>query len=108
MLRPIALATLVFEWTDQPGRVYGKQNIRETRRLSQEGQLLDNKSLRSVTGNTANWGELAKDCIAFANAVGGRLLVGIEDKQHLPHLGSASLRSCPTRLGAHLRNAPSM
>lgn len=55
--------------------------------MSQEGQLLDNKSLRSVTGNTANWGELAKDCIAFANAVGGRLLVGIEDQQHLPPAG---------------------
>jgi ATP-dependent DNA helicase RecG len=87
LLRPIALSTWVFEWMDQPGAVYGKQNIRETRRLSQEGQLLDNKSLRSVTGKTANWGELAKDCIAFANAVGGRLLVGIEDQQHLPPAG---------------------
>lgn len=47
--------------------------------MSQEGQLLDNKSLRSVTGKTADWNELAKDCVAFANATGGRLLIGIED-----------------------------
>lgn len=52
--------------------------------MSQEGQLLDKKSLRAVTGNTADWGELAKDCIAFANATGGRLLLGIEDDQDAP------------------------
>lgn len=54
--------------------------------MSQEGQLLDNKSLRSVTGKTADWNELAKDCIAFANATGGRLLIGIEDNQDHPDL----------------------
>lgn len=52
--------------------------------MSQEGQLLDKKSLRSVIGKTADWNELAKDCIAFANATGGRLLLGIEDRQNLP------------------------
>ena len=46
--------------------------------LSQEGQLLDKKSLRAVLGKTANWSELAKDCIAFANSLGGTLLIGIE------------------------------
>ena len=42
--------------------------------MSQEGQLLDKKSLHVVSENTANWSELAKDCIAFANALGGTLL----------------------------------
>jgi ATP-dependent DNA helicase RecG len=55
--------------------------------LSQEGQLLDQKSLRSVTGKSADWNELAKDCIAFANATGGRLLLGIEDEQDQPPSG---------------------
>ncbi|MSN25486.1 MAG: ATP-dependent DNA helicase [Geobacter sp.] len=55
--------------------------------MSQEGQLLDKKSLRVVTGTTANWKELAKDCIAFANAEGGRLLIGIEDEEELPPAG---------------------
>nr|WP_305043583.1 ATP-binding protein [Geoalkalibacter sp.] len=52
--------------------------------MSLEGQLLDQKSLRAVTGRTANWNEIAKDCIAFANAIGGRLLLGIEDGQNVP------------------------
>lgn len=52
--------------------------------MSLEGQLLDHKSLRAVTGKTADWAELAKDCVAFANALGGRLLIGIEDGQTEP------------------------
>jgi ATP-dependent DNA helicase RecG len=52
--------------------------------MSLEGQLSDNKSLRKVTGKTADFPELAKDCVAFANAQGGRLLIGIEDKAILP------------------------
>ncbi|THG79794.1 ATP-dependent DNA helicase [Pseudomonas sp. A-1] len=55
--------------------------------MSQEGQLLDQKSLRAVTGKTADWNEIAKDCIAFANATGGRLLLGIEDGQDAPPAG---------------------
>ena len=52
--------------------------------MSLEGQLLDRKSLRTVSGKTADWAELAKDCVAFANALGGRLLIGIEDDEDLP------------------------
>lgn len=52
--------------------------------MSLEGQLLDQKSLRAVTGKSADWNEIAKDCIAFANATGGRLLLGIEDGQSEP------------------------
>lgn len=55
--------------------------------MSLEGQLLDQKSLRAVTGKTADWNEIAKDCIAFANATGGRLLLGIEDGQDAPPVG---------------------
>ena len=55
--------------------------------VSLEGQLLDQKSLRAVTGKTADWNEIAKDCIAFANASGGRLLLGIEDGQDVPPSG---------------------
>jgi ATP-dependent DNA helicase RecG len=52
--------------------------------MSLEGQHLDRKSLRAVTGKTADWGELSKDCVAFANALGGRLLIGIEDGENDP------------------------
>ena len=44
-----------------------------------EGEELDRKSLRIVTGNTADFNELAKDCVCFANGRGGQLLIGIED-----------------------------
>jgi len=52
--------------------------------MTLEGQLLDHKSLRAVAGKTADWQEIVKDCIAFANATGGRLLIGIEDGQDAP------------------------
>jgi len=52
-----------------------------------ETQLLDQKSLRAVTGKTADWNEIAKDCIAFANATGGCLLLGIKDTQDAPPAG---------------------
>ncbi len=44
----------------------------------------DKKSLRSVTGNTADFEEIAKDCVAFANREGGHLAIGIEDGDELP------------------------
>lgn len=53
-------------------------------RVSLEGQLLDQKSLRAVTGETAGWNEIATDCIAFANAAGVRLLLGIANGQVAP------------------------
>jgi ATP-dependent DNA helicase RecG len=52
--------------------------------MSLEGQHLDRKSLRAVMGKTADWAELAKDGVAFANALGGRLLIGIEDGEPDP------------------------
>ncbi len=54
--------------------------------MSLEGQLIDKKSLRSVTGKSSDFPEIAKDCVAFANSQGGRLLIGIEDKETLPPL----------------------
>ena len=55
--------------------------------MSLEGQLLDRKSLRAISGRTASWDEIAKDCIAFANATGGRLQIGIENEQSHPPAG---------------------
>ena len=52
--------------------------------MTTEGQLVDKKSLRVVTGKTADWTELAKDCVAFATAQGGKLFIGIEDHDDLP------------------------
>jgi hypothetical protein len=41
------------------------------RRIINEGQNCDLKSLRIVTGKTADWELLAKDCVCFANGAGG-------------------------------------
>jgi ATP-dependent DNA helicase RecG len=66
--------------------------------LSLEGQFLDRKSFRAVTGKTADWNEIAKDCIAFANATGGRLLLGIEDGQDAPPAGQQIPADLPDTL----------
>lgn len=55
--------------------------------MTLEDQHTDLKSLRTVTGKTADWESLAKDCVCFANGAGGRLLIGIEDGETLPPTG---------------------
>jgi len=50
----------------------------------EEGKLLDKKSLRFLRGKNTDWDELAKDCISFANAHGGNILIGMEDHADLP------------------------
>lgn len=54
---------------------------------SDEDQHFDRKSLRKVTGSTADFAELAHDCVCFANGAGGVLFIGIEDGEHLPPQG---------------------
>jgi ATP-dependent DNA helicase RecG len=55
--------------------------------MTPENQYFDRKSLRKVTGKSAAWSELALDCVAFANAQGGSLLIGMEDGQDAPPPG---------------------
>ncbi len=50
----------------------------------EECTTFDKKSIKSITGRTADFTELAKDCVAFANAKGGYLHIGIEDNEDLP------------------------
>lgn len=49
-----------------------------------ENSLFDRKSLRQVCGKTADFNELAKDCVAFSNAQGGTIDIGVEDGEVLP------------------------
>jgi ATP-dependent DNA helicase RecG len=49
-----------------------------------ENGLLDKKSLRALTKTNPDWNEVAKDCVCFANAQGGRILFGIEDEADSP------------------------
>ena len=50
----------------------------------EENNKFDNKSLKKVTGRTADFDELSKDCVAFANSHGGYLAIGIEDGEENP------------------------
>lgn len=52
--------------------------------MSTEGQSLDQKSLRYALGKHADADGLACDCVGFANAAGGTILLGIEDGQDEP------------------------
>ncbi len=52
-----------------------------------ENQKLDLKSLALFIKRNPDWSELAKDCVAFANAHGGVILVGIEDGEKAPPSG---------------------
>lgn len=52
-----------------------------------ENHTLDFKSLRLITGSTANFVELAQACVCFANGAGGTLLIGIEDDADAPPPG---------------------
>jgi len=55
--------------------------------MSLEDQHTDRKSLRTISGKTADWDEMAKDCVCFANSEGGRLLIGFEDGETEPPIG---------------------
>lgn len=57
--------------------------------MSFEDQHTDRKSLRTVTGKSADWDDVARACVCFANGAGGRLLIGIEDGEVLPPPGQA-------------------
>nr|HPI46116.1 ATP-binding protein [Tenuifilaceae bacterium] len=53
----------------------------------EENKSLDKKSLRFLKGKQTDWDELSKDCVAFANAQGGDIVIGIEDNEKLPPAG---------------------
>jgi len=44
----------------------------------------DKKSLKFLKGKQTDWSELAKDCVCFANAQGGFIYIGIDDKEKFP------------------------
>jgi len=49
-----------------------------------ENKNIDKKSLRFLVTKKVDWDELAKDCVAFANAQGGSIFIGIEDNDSSP------------------------
>jgi ATP-dependent DNA helicase RecG len=43
---------------------------------SNESEQIERKSIRKVTGSSADFGELAQECVCFANSAGGTLFIG--------------------------------
>ena len=83
--------------------------------MSLENQYVDRKSLRIVTGRTADWDGLARACVCFGNSAGGRLLIGIEDGETLPPQGQVippelleRLRKRITELTVNVQALPSV
>lgn len=52
--------------------------------MSVEDKNRDYKSLRKAIGSKANHKDLAETCVCFANAQGGEIIIGIEDKNDVP------------------------
>ena len=50
----------------------------------EENKNTDKKSIKFLKGKQTDWDELAKDCVCFANAQGGLICIGIEDKETIP------------------------
>jgi ATP-dependent DNA helicase RecG len=53
---------------------------------SAEGQIFDKKSIRTFSDHPSkwDWSEIAKDCVAFANARGGDIFYGVENNAKEP------------------------
>lgn len=61
-----------------------------------ENSLYDKKSIRAVLGKGADFNELAKDCVAFSNAQGGTIDIGIEDDDKQPPSAQRVPEELPT------------
>ena len=70
--------------------------------MSSEGQNLDQKSIRYALDKPGDTDGLACDCVGFANAAGGVILLGIEDGQDAPPAGQRVEDEYPDRLRKRL------
>lgn len=85
-------------------RPFGEESVTLSKLLDmrEETTTFDRKSLKTVQGKNPEWEELAKDCVAFANARGGHIFIGIEDDSELPHAGQSVPESLPGKVQLRL------
>ncbi|MCC7526611.1 MAG: putative DNA binding domain-containing protein [Chitinophagaceae bacterium] len=67
-----------------------------------ETQYIEKKKLDVVLGKTANWKELAKDCVCFANSRGGVIFIGIANGETLPPAVQIIEKDLPFRIKKRL------
>ena len=70
--------------------------------MREETTTFDRKSLKTVQGRSPEWNELAKDCVAFANAKGGHIFIGIEDGCEFPPAEQIVPESLPGKIQLRL------
>ena len=63
-----------------------------------EGLYYDKKSLKKVTGKTTDFEDLIRHCVAFANARGGVIDIGIEDHENEPSSTQKVAEELPHRI----------
>ena len=66
--------------------------------MTEETQDIEKKSLRLISGRKSRWPEVVREVVAFANARGGKLLIGIEDGKSEPPAGQAVPSDLPERV----------
>lgn len=49
-----------------------------------ETEHFEKKSLKLITGSKPDYHSLARECVGFANAKGGSIVIGIENDEELP------------------------
>lgn len=66
--------------------------------MTDETQDVEKKSLRLISGRKSRWPEVVREVVAFANARGGKLLIGIEDGESEPPAGQTVPSDLPERV----------
>lgn len=69
-----------------------------------EDSQIEYKSLKKVTGKTADFSSLSETCVAFANAQGGEIVIGIEDKKASPDKHQKIAQEVMNKTVARLRD----
>jgi ATP-dependent DNA helicase RecG len=69
-----------------------------------ENQIVEYKGLQKITGKSANPKGLAETCVCLANAQGGTIIIGIEDKNKLPPVGQKNNQELVNKIISQLRN----
>lgn len=54
--------------------------------FGEEGNRIEYKSLKKVLGSKSDVESIAETCVCFANTQGGKIIVGIEDRESVPPL----------------------
>lgn len=71
--------------------------------MREEDNTFDKKSLKSILGKTADFAELAKDAVAFANtSKGGNIIIGIENGCEYPPVGQVIPEDLPGKVQLRL------